>query len=655
MELPTLVSEVPAGDQWLHEIKLDGYRVWCRIEKRRATLLTRGGKDWSDRFPSILAAARQLPVEAALLDGELVAFAEDGRTSFQLLQRGLLEGSGTALRLVAFDLLHLDGTDLSDLPLDERKSELARLLAAAPEAALGYSDHVAGGGDAFFREACRLSVEGVVSKLRESKYRAGRSRDWVKTKCLSEQEFVIGGFTEPSGSRDGVGALLVGTFERGGLRFAGRVGTGFDRATLDDLARRLSRLERKTAAFVDPPRGAAARGVHWVDPRLVAQVRFTEWTADGKLRHPSFQGLREDKAARDVHVETPQSAPMKPRTARTAVRSAARSKARAAAVDRDSDGETTIGGIALSHPERVLFADQGLTKLDLARYCESMAEWILPHVQGRPLMLLRCPRGSDAHCFIQKHFTEGAAPEGIEAVEIREDDGSAGVYGAVRTSRGLISLVQLGALELHVWGSRQPDLERPDRLIFDLDPAPELGWQPTAAAAHAVRDRLAAIGLESWPKSSGGKGLHVVVPLVPELGWDALKAFARAIADSLVEEHPELYVSKASKAARTGRVFIDYLRNGRGATSIAAFSPRARAGAPVAVPLRWSDVGRAVAPRYSVADLPARMARLRRDPWETFWKRPQSLRRIAETMASHQEATPSPAEKPRSGRARRGR
>ena len=284
-------------------------------------------------------------------------------------------------------------------------------------------------------------------------------------------------------------------------------------------------------------------------------------------------------------------------------------------------------GIALTNPERVLFADLGLTKLDLARYYAAMSEWILPHVQGRPLMLLRCPHGSDAHCFIQKHFT-GKPPEGIEALEIAEgDDGSTAVYGAVRSAAGLASLVQLGALELHVWGSRQPDLERPDRLIFDLDPSPELGWKKIAAAARDVRDRLAAIGIESWPKSTGGKGLHVVVPLAAELGWEEVKAFARTFAESLVEESPELYVSKASKAARKGRIFLDYLRNGRGATSIAAFSPRARAGAPAAVPLRWSDVARGVAPRFSVASLPARMARLRRDPWETFWKRPQSLRR----------------------------
>jgi bifunctional non-homologous end joining protein LigD len=598
-ELATLVADPPAGDEWLHEVKFDGYRVLCRIQRGAVRLLTRRQQDWTERMQSVAATAAGLPVSNAILDGEVVALEADGRSSFQALQRAFSEGGGSGLVYYAFDLLYLDGHDLRAAPLEERKRALEALLQRAPQqTTIRYSDHVLGGGEAFHHEACRLALEGVVAKRRDAPYHARRSRDWLKVKCAAQQELVICGFTDPSGSRVGLGALLLGVHEEGkGLRYAGKVGTGFDDATLRALRRRLGRLEQAKPPFAIAPRRAEARGAHWVKPELVAEIAFTEWTEEGRLRHPRFLGLREDKAPEEVKPERP---------------------ARVAPVNDPLAAR-------LTHPDRVLYPRQGLTKLDLARYYEAVAERMLPHVVDRPLTLVRCPRGHDRTCFFQKH-AEATVPPQLRTVEIEERNGRKQPYLLVRDNDGLIALVQMGVLELHVGGSRASAFETPDHVVFDLDPAPDVGWSAVVEGARRLRDRLRDLGLASWVKTTGGKGLHVVVPVSPRHAGDVVEAFARAVAEALAHDAPGTYALEASKARRKGKIFLDTMRNGRGATAVAPYSPRAREGAPVATPITWDELSSSLDPAaFTVATVPERLSRQRHDPWEDLGTKHQAL------------------------------
>jgi bifunctional non-homologous end joining protein LigD len=603
-ELATLVSQVPEGDDWLHEIKFDGYRALCRIEGGKAVFLTRRGQDWTSRFGHLSEAAASLPVRQALLDGEVVVLESDGTTNFQSLQNAL--GGRTNDRLVyfVFDLLHLDGYDTMQVPLLNRKEALAALLKSSKgNGSLRYSDHVLGNGKMLLRKACQLALEGVISKQANGAYRPGRGRDWLKTKCLQSQEFVIGGFTEPSGSREGLGSLLLGVHDEGGaLIYAGRVGTGFTDESLRQLRAGLSALEQKSSPFPNPPRGAIPRRVHWVKPNLVAEVEFIGWTNDGRLRHPSFQGLREDKSAREVVREKAVPIPV----------------SKKASSKKESSGDRVeIAGVNLTHPDRVLFPPDGITKRELALYYEEMADWILPHLAGRPLTLVRCPEGYDKECFYQKNATETLAKE-IRRVSIREEKETK-TYVAVDSLQGLISLVQMGVLELHTWGSHSDQVERPDRMIFDLDPDPSVEWEEVVRSAREVRALLIDLGFGPFLKTTGGKGLHVVVPLARKHDWMEVKEFSRAVAESFARQHPDRYTATASKLKRKGKIYIDYLRNGRGATAIAAYSTRARAGATVSVPLRWEELSPEIrSDQFTIRTLPRRMARLRRDPWDGY-------------------------------------
>ncbi|HEV7669741.1 MAG TPA: DNA ligase D [Thermoanaerobaculia bacterium] len=622
-QLATLVAEPPEGGGWLFEIKLDGYRILASVGGGEAKLTSRNGKDWTDRFPTVAEALSRLPVDSALLDGEVVAIDEKGRTSFQKLQNALRSDHQANLAYFVFDLLHLDGKDLTGLPLSERKDALRELLEAAGEDVLHFNDHVEGKGAAFFRQACELGVEGILAKESEAPYRGGRGTSWLKIKCLGRQEVVIGGFTAPKGSRSNLGALLVGVYRDGDLQFAGKVGTGFDHETLADLHDRLKPLVRKTPPFVDPPKGASARDVTWVDPKLVAEVAFTEWTDDGRLRHPSFQGLREDKMASEVKQEEPEptaSAAAKPRTKKATPPAAERP-----APAKTTKGDPEVAGVRLSHPDRVLYPEQGVTKLDLARYYEAVERWILPHLSKRPLTLVRCPEGRRKQCFYQKHYREGM-PKSIRSVPIHEEGGNQEPYLHVDDLAGVVGLVQFGVLELHGWGALIDDVERPDRLVFDLDPDPSVPWPRVIETAELVRGGLTDLGLESFVQTTGGKGLHVVSPLKRGRPWEEVKDFARAFAERLVGIAPDRYISKASKAARTGKIFIDWLRNARGATAIVPYSTRAREGATVATPLSWQELKKASPSDFTVATIPARLARLKKDPWEGFWTTRQTIR-----------------------------
>jgi len=625
-ELATLVTDPPEGDDWLHEMKFDGYRILCRLQGGRATLQSRNGNDWTSQFPSIRSAVESLPASQALVDGEVAVLLPDGTTSFQALQNALTRRDQGELVYFAFDLLHRDGYDLTRATLEDRKAALAALLVGAPPA-VRYSAHVVGAGREFFEKACGLSLEGIVSKRRDAPYAAGRGRSWLKVKCLRRQEVVIGGFTEPSGSRAGLGALLVGVHEKGGgLAYVGKVGTGYTDKVLRDLRRRLDALEQQSCPFPVRPKGVGAP--HWVKPELVAEVAFTEWTGDGKMRHPSFQGLRADKPARDVVRERPvptaEVAPAaEPRRPRRSNEAPSKEAPRRAA--RTAGAETaTIAGVRLTHADRVLYPDQGITKRALAEFYESIADRVLPHIVGRPLTLVRCPEGLAKECFYMKHSGVWAPPA-LRRVKIREKT-KVGEYLVVDDLAGIISLVQMGILEIHTWNSLATRVEEPDRIVFDLDPGPAVGFERVMAGARLVRDSLRAVGLESFVKTTGGKGLHVVVPLGPGHGWDETFGFSQRVAEEIVKQDPRTYTDSMPKAGRQAKILVDVLRNNRGNTSVAAYSTRARPGAPVSVPLAWEELQRDLRPDlYTVENLHRRLSALKADPWARYFTLRQKL------------------------------
>jgi len=589
-QLATLVESTPEGDGWLHEVKFDGYRIGCRIDRGKIALISRKGNEWTRDFPEVRAAAAKLRVRAALLDGEVAVLLPDGRTSFQALQTALGGGDRSGLTYFVFDLVHLEGRDLRPAPLEERKSALASILPR--ESLLKFAAHWTGKGPRVFGEACRLGFEGLVSKRRDAPYRPGRSGDWLKTKCTRRQEFVVGGFTDSQQGKDRIGALLVGHRDDAGeLVFAGKVGTGYTGPVARDLRRRLEPLRQCDPPFVRRPEGWLGRGAHWVRPELVAEVAFTEWTRDGKIRHPSFQGLRDDKRPRAVVREKPR---------------------------------VEVAGVPISHPERVVFPDEGITKLELARYCEWIGERMVPHVAGRPLTLVRCPGAIGDECVFMKH-SKVWAPPALRRVRIQEKT-KLGEYLVADSVAALVSLAQMDVVEIHTWNTRVEHVERPDRIVLDVDPGPRVSWRQVIDAARLLRRAAAALGLESWVKTTGGLGLHVVVPIVPERDWGDCLAFARALAEAIERDNPRLYTTRFPKAGREAKILIDYLRNNRTNTSVAAFSTRARPSAPVSVPIGWNELTERLEPlRFTARTLPARFRRLRRDPWADYFASRQRL------------------------------
>ena len=606
-QLATLAAAAPEGKEWLHEIKLDGYRMLARIADGKVKMFSRNGKDWSGRFLKIEAVLAALPLEQAVIDGEVVHLQPNGVSSFSALKDDLSANRTDPLVYYVFDLLHRDGQSLEGSPLVARKAALERLMADAPEGPVRFSEHVVGTGGKFFAQACRMKLEGIVSKRADAPYRAGRGGDWVKVKCVAREEFIVIGWTDPGGKRTGLGALLLGYYDGTKvLRYAGAVGTGFTARTLAELRRKLDRLAKQSAPSAEIAK-AAPRGAHWVRPALVAEIQYTEWTGDGRLRHPSYLGLREDKEADEVMLDRTKAAAAPPPAAKAS-----------------RGGAVEIASVRLTHPDKVLYPDKRITKLDLARYYVAVAEHMLPHVQGRPLTLVRCPDGEGKKCFYQKHPGD-SAPDALQRIEIEEKEGRT-TYLIADDSAGLVSLVQMGALEIHLWGSTRKKLEQPDRIIFDLDPDVGLKWDRVVEGALAVRDLLAEMGLETFVKGTGGKGLHVVLPVKPKYDWDEIKSFAHAVAGEMVRRQPDSYTPSLPKKARHGKIFIDYLRNQRGATAIAPYSARAKPGASVAAPLSWKEVeGGTRGDAFTIATLPDRLKRLRRDPWETLFEVKQQI------------------------------
>ena len=585
----------PSGPKWVHEIKHDGYRIQARLDGGKIRLLTRTGLDWTDRFGAIARALEDLRVGSALLDGEIVAEEENGLSTFNGLQQDLKAGRQDRLRYHAFDLLYCDGYDLTPVALIERKRVLEQVLAELPAGSpVRLSEHLDIDGPTMFEHAGRLGLEGIVSKRRDTPYRPGRTDDWLKSKCVKRQEFLILGYIPSTVAAGMVGALLLGYREGGKLVYAGRVGTGWSTAEARSLKEELEKIAAAKPAFAKPLPAGADKGARWATPQLVADIQFRAWSTDALLLHASFKGIREDKSADEVVLEE------KPRPA-----------------TRRAAG---LAGVTLTHPDRLLW-DEGVSKQALAEFYAEIADWILPHLAGRVLSVVRAPSGAQAKSFYAKHRWAGLD----HAREI--DVGEKAPMIAIDDLAGLINLVQGGVVEIHPWGSRADDLERPDRLIFDLDPGEDVGWSDVIAAARDMRAALQARGLDSFVKTSGGKGLHVVVPIEPRADWDAAKAFTQGVAEAMSRAHPERYVAIMSKRARRGRIFIDWVRNGRGATAVAPYSTRARPQAPVSTPLAWDELSKGLrSDHFTVANLRERLDFLKGDPWEGFFKLRQQIK-----------------------------
>lgn len=592
-QLARLGDAPPDGPEWLHELKWDGYRLLAAVVDGKATLYSRNALDWTSKLPEIVAAIESLKLGNAALDGELIA-GRGSKEDFNLLQATLSGDKNASLTLVLFDLLHLDGVDVSAAPLAERKALLEDVLGAPPPH-LGYSSHVVGRGEDAWRLAGEQGFEGIISKRADRAHHAGRSPEWRKTKHVLADEFAVVGYTAPKGSRVGIGALLLATPEGRGWRYVGRLGTGFSDALLLQLARQLGDGQREPTAHAEVA-DAELRRARWVRPKLVVEAAYRGIGGNGLLRQASLKALRSDKSASDL-------------------RDSDRGPARAATRGNAMKATNPTGEIVITHPERVVFPDDGIRKQEVADYYRAIAPWLLPEIAGRPLSVVRCPQGAGRPCFFQKHHGQGMRQ--VDSVRLREESGDQEEYLVVHDEAGLMELVQFNALEFHPWGAKADAPDLADRLVFDLDPGPDVPWKDVVAAARTVRARLEELHLQSWPRTSGGKGLHVVVPLRPACPWEQVKAFAHGFADALAASEPLKFLATASKRLRNGRIFVDYLRNSRGATSVASFSLRARPGAPVAMPIRWEELGRLKsAARFTLRNTPARVRRLRSHPWE---------------------------------------
>ena len=614
-QLATPAARVPEGDAWLHEIKLDGYRTLARLDAGAVRLLTRTGQDWTDRYGLLAKPFAALPCKDALIDGEIVVQDENGIASFAALQDALAEGRTHELTCFAFDLLHLDGYDLTAVPLAERKRTLAALLepVVGPTSALQLSEHVRGHGPAFFEQASRLGLEGVVSKRADSSYQQARTRSWLKIKCRLSEEFPIIGYS-PSEAAGGIGALLLAEALDGGLRYVGRVGSGFSMTEMRRLHARLEALRTRDAP-VALPAEEKRKGMVWVRPALIAEVEYGNRTADGILRHAVYKGLRADKVEADA--------------AATASKPSAKVEKKRYVTDAD------LAQIWVTNPDRVMFGAGGPTKLELALYYARVGDWLLPELIGRPVSLVRCPLGRLQDCFFQRHALAGM-PDAVRTIALAEDGSDQKAdYLYVEDAKGLLSLPQFGTIEFHSWGCRVDQPERPDRLVFDLDPDESLPWREVARAAFEVRDALTAKGLVPFLKTTGGKGLHLVVPIQRRRSWGEVARFCEAFAREIAAKAPRRFTANMAKSQRRGRVYVDWLRNQRSATAVAAYSLRARPGAPASTPLAWDELGQLDDPAdLNYATVPERLATGLVDPWAGIERSARALPRGVEPKRS---------------------
>jgi bifunctional non-homologous end joining protein LigD len=627
--LATLHSDAPRGAEWQHEIKYDGYRIQARLDHGKVRLLTRKNLDWTHRFNPIAAAVAALPAETALLDGELVVEDDKGVSSFSLLQTDLKDGRGDRLVYYVFDLLHLDGRDLTGEPLIARKAALQRLLkATGKNGRIRYAEHFTEDGAVILKHACGLDLEGIVSKRKDAPYRSGRSENFIKAKCHNAQEFVVAGYSPASADPHAVGALTVAVHDDGELRYAGRVGTGYTHKIARDLWQRLKSLKIDKPPL-KLPKDERRKDVIWVKPQIVIEAEYRGVTHGNVLRQATFKGLREDKPEREVVREVPVAAMAQRQAVRKSARTMAKSRDKAPAKSQPAKptaarakasarSAADVGNVHLTHPDRVYWVDVGVTKEDLAEYYVSVWDWMAPHVVDRPLALLRAPEGVGGETFFQKHIAANVKNSPLRhGVAAKEHD-----VIAVEKLDDVVTLVQSGTLEIHTRGSRLEKLELCDRIVFDLDPGEGVAWKEIVAAARDVRERLDALKLESFAKLSGGKGIHVVLP-VAGADWDAAKNFSQKIALAMAADSPQRYVGKMTKALRKGKIFIDYFRNTREATSVAPYSTRARPGAAVSAPLSWKELGHTKsATDFTVLNL---KKHFKHDPWADIDKVRQKL------------------------------
>ncbi len=595
VQLATLVDRPPIGEDWVHEIKFDGYRLLGYAANGSARLVTRNGNDWTRKFPAIYAAMAKMKAKSAVLDMEAVVLDAAGRSSFQAMQQALGGGGNAqAIQAFVFDLLHLDGKDLRREPLTSRKTVLEKLLKRSrQDRFLHYSEHIAGHGTEMLAKSCAMGLEGIVSKRADSPYSPGRQKNWLKAKCIKRQEFVIIGYTAAKSGPRAIGALHVGYNEKHELKYAGKVGTGFGMKAAQDLYDRLSRLKIDGPTVKGLPRGLV-RKAQWVKPVLLCEVAFTEWTEDGHIRHPSFQGLREDKAPEEVTIEKPVAV-------------------KASSADKKKGDRLEVLGIGISHPDRIIFEDTGVTKGQLAQFYAAASPWMLKDLVNHPISLLRCPEGTKGDCFYQRSPGMGLGKD-IKPFRWKHK-GKSYEYLYIEDAKGLIGLAQMGAIEIHPWGAKVKTIDFPDRLIFDLDPDEGVPFDAVKLAAKDLRQRLKRLGLESYLKCTGGKGLHVSVPLAEKNSWEEVKEFCAGVAQTMVREVPDAYVATMSKVKRKGKIFVDYFRNDYTATAIADFSLRARPGAPVAAPLEWRELDRLhAANQFTIGEVLKRLKKNAPDP-----------------------------------------
>lgn len=581
-QLPRLVLSPPSDEnRWIHEMKFDGYRMQAHIRNGIARLYTRNGLDWSNSFPFILEALNSLPLENAIIDGEIVALDDQGRSHFQKLQGSLKEKNDRNLSYYLFDLIYVNGRDLRKLPLLERKEMLETAMKRSRKHLI-FSANFPDEAEEFFKVSCEHGLEGIISKLADAPYTSGRSDLWRKIKCGARQEFVIGGWTEPKGGRTGIGSLLLGVYEGNDLRYTGRVGTGFDTKTLKELKNILSPLESEESPYeLKSPKG---KDIHWVLPQKVCEVSFAQWTDEGILRTPIFQGLRQDKYPVQISKEE----------------------------------------LDISSPDKILFREEKVTKKDVAEFYKSIGRHMLPYLKDRPLSLVRCPNGTDYHCFFQKHFV-GKNPSSFHTFPVKEDSGE-GIYLSINSVEGLLDLVQLNAFEIHAWNCHKDDYLRPDQIVMDLDPGEGVPWKQVVEAAFELKEMLEDLDLKSFVKLTGGRGLHIHVPVARLYDWDQIKSFSQGLALELVSRRPELYVANMSKKLRKNKIFVDYLRNDYGATAVVPYSFRARSTTAIALPLDWKEIRRIKGPQeFTLKKALKKIKSRKSDPWSEMLRLKQRI------------------------------
>ena len=602
-QLLTLVDKPPLGEKWIHEIKYDGYRLLFFINKKKIKIMTRNQNNWTNKFNFLVKEFLKLKLSSAIIDGELVAVNEEKQFDFQLLQNSIDEGDTDPLYYFAFDLLYYDGYDLTQFPLSHRKKILQKII-STHDSAIRYSDHIVGNGPDVYKNACQLGLEGIVSKEINSPYVQKRSHYWLKAKCLQSEEFVICGYTKPRGQRKYFGSLVLGVYGKNRqLIYCGHVGTGFSEKTLKLIGEWLKKHETTQIPFKTD-----FKDVTWVKPKLIAEIEFTGWTRDKVLRQPSFKGL-----AKNLNV-----------IASEAKQSSGNNSSldcfASLAMTRTPPNKENF----LSNPEKILFPEQKITKSDLAEYYDAIHSWILPHIKNRPLTLVRCPQGIEKKCFYQRHLTE-ISISSIYTIDIQEKKNHE-PFIYIKDREGLLELVQLGVLEIHPWNIHIDKPNNPDVIIFDLDPAPDVEWNEVIQAARFVREQLENIGLISFVKTTGGKGLHITIPIKRLYTWEEIKLFSQAFAKTLAEFKPDIFTSVMTKSKRKGKIFIDYFRNQLGATSVAPYSVRIHPNAPVATPLSWDELSAKIKPNtYTVKNILKRLEKLKSDPWEDFFKLHQTI------------------------------